>query len=322
MAEIDSGLFQSAVTGLFVHSNRISSLEPQCRPEISRWFATSTPNVWSPFVSEILEEAAQVIGPTKFFELCYRSLNRQLPPLPATLFVAPEIDSFVRRWHAIEQLWKRASYTKFEVQGRFSVRITRVSSGSAKDSIEFSPFAYWALILAILARSGFHIQQVETLGPTGNLTLFSDGMLQREIVPHLLDIKSIECSWSGRNEIKDYQVMAPRGFGFNQLTESLTNHLTELIKVGFDSSTVDTVARHLGMSERSLQRRLTEIGFSFSALRRFVKIQSVCYYLRSSEFSLEHIAELTSYCDAPHLIRDFQRIVGISPSHYREISRL
>jgi AraC-like DNA-binding protein len=81
--------------------------------------------------------------------------------------------------------------------------------------------------------------------------------------------------------------------------------------------TAATVAAILGLSERSLQRKLGEEGTCFRELQEQVRQSIAINYLREPQFRLTDIAEMLGYADLSVFSRSFKRWFGISPRQWR-----
>jgi AraC-like DNA-binding protein len=77
------------------------------------------------------------------------------------------------------------------------------------------------------------------------------------------------------------------------------------------------VARHLGMSSRTLQRRLAEQGHSYRTLVDASRRQLAKHLLRKSDFSLIEVAFMTGFADQSAFTRAFKRWSGHTPRAYR-----
>lgn len=80
---------------------------------------------------------------------------------------------------------------------------------------------------------------------------------------------------------------------------------------------METVARELGISSRSLRRRLGQFDSSFRSLADEVRKQLALGYLRDSSMSLEHIALLLGYTEVTNFRRAFKQWTGKPPSEFR-----
>jgi AraC-like DNA-binding protein len=81
--------------------------------------------------------------------------------------------------------------------------------------------------------------------------------------------------------------------------------------------TQDEAARHLGLSRRSLRRRLAEEGTGFRALVDEVRFGLVAGYLENTALSLDEIAARTGFSDAANLSHAFVRWTGETPGRWR-----
>lgn len=81
--------------------------------------------------------------------------------------------------------------------------------------------------------------------------------------------------------------------------------------------TQDEAARHLGLSRRSLRRRLAEEGASFRALADEVRFGLIAGYLENTALSLDEIAARTGFSDAANLSHAFRRWTGETPGRWR-----
>jgi len=77
------------------------------------------------------------------------------------------------------------------------------------------------------------------------------------------------------------------------------------------------LARAVGLSTRTLQRRLGEAGLSFSGLVRLVRIHEACRLLRYDDTPLTVIGFCAGFSDSAHFSRDFRASVGLTPSEFR-----
>lgn len=76
-------------------------------------------------------------------------------------------------------------------------------------------------------------------------------------------------------------------------------------------------ARQLGLSPRSLQRQLSDIGTSFRELVAEVRLDTACHLLSQSDLSLATIASRLGYRGPSSFSRSFMRLMKIQPAVYR-----
>jgi AraC-like DNA-binding protein len=81
------------------------------------------------------------------------------------------------------------------------------------------------------------------------------------------------------------------------------------------------IARELGMSVRSLRRRLTEEGASFRELAQGALKERACQLLRDPRRSVQQAAHELGFADATAFHRAFKRWTGLTPLQFRESPR-
>ena len=89
--------------------------------------------------------------------------------------------------------------------------------------------------------------------------------------------------------------------------ESLPSGIPSLIQV----------ADHVGMSPRTLKRRLSDKGASFRELVQELQKDVALEYLKNSNKSLSEITFLTGFSDPSAFNRAFKRWTGQAPSSFR-----
>jgi len=76
-------------------------------------------------------------------------------------------------------------------------------------------------------------------------------------------------------------------------------------------------ARQLGVSGRSLQRRLADMGTSYSELVAEVRLDTACELLVQSDKRICDIAVRLGFSSASSFNRTFMRLMKIQPGAYR-----
>lgn len=92
-------------------------------------------------------------------------------------------------------------------------------------------------------------------------------------------------------------------------------HLIQLAEP--DWPTLVDIAQALGLSRRTLMRRLESEGNCYQDLLDETRNELACWYLRQSSRSLSEIAELIGFSDQGNFARGFRRWQGLTPSEYR-----
>lgn len=82
---------------------------------------------------------------------------------------------------------------------------------------------------------------------------------------------------------------------------------------------IAAVAEAMGASVRTLQRRLAEIGTTFSDIVEGAKMASANQLVGQSDCTLTEIAHELGYSDQAHFTRAFRRWTGVSPGVFRDL---
>jgi AraC-like DNA-binding protein len=81
--------------------------------------------------------------------------------------------------------------------------------------------------------------------------------------------------------------------------------------------TLDEVAGKLGVSSRTLKRKLKAEGSAFSEILDALQCEQACALLRAEQLSIEEIAERVGYSDVSNFTRAFKRWTELTPAQYR-----
>ncbi|MEM8631383.1 MAG: AraC family transcriptional regulator ligand-binding domain-containing protein [Pseudomonadota bacterium] len=99
------------------------------------------------------------------------------------------------------------------------------------------------------------------------------------------------------------------------MTERVQDALMELMPAG--SATSEAVSRRLGVSKRSLQRRLQEEGSTFKSVLRATRRTLAMHYLQRNDVTVQEISYLLAFQDLNSFYRAFQGWTGQPPGAYR-----
>jgi len=88
--------------------------------------------------------------------------------------------------------------------------------------------------------------------------------------------------------------------------------------VSTDKPTLVVVAKRLGLSPRTLQRRIANCDTSFSALVEEVRCKHACRQLQKKQLKIYDIAKSLNYANPGSFTRAFARWMGVSPQDYRK----
>lgn len=108
----------------------------------------------------------------------------------------------------------------------------------------------------------------------------------------------------------------PRG---PDLVERTRRVIGERLRGG--DSSLESVARELGTSARSLQRHLRDIGYSYNALADEVRTATARLYLEQPDIAIAEVAYLLGFADQSTFNRAFKRWTGDTPARSRALFR-
>ena len=108
----------------------------------------------------------------------------------------------------------------------------------------------------------------------------------------------------------------PKG---RDLVREVRHLIIERLPAG--SASINAIAGELGLSSKTLERRLAEQGESFSALLDRTQFNAVTHYLEDPDMGLTQVAYLAGYTESAALVRAFKRWTGETPAKFRERSR-
>lgn len=101
----------------------------------------------------------------------------------------------------------------------------------------------------------------------------------------------------------------------DSVERALAEHLSQALSNGIPKA--GAVARALGMSERTLYRRLSETGLTYQDVLENTQRSLAETLLAQQTFSIPDIAFLTGFSEQSSFSRAFKRWVGRSPGAYR-----
>lgn len=102
----------------------------------------------------------------------------------------------------------------------------------------------------------------------------------------------------------------PAGF-----TTSIEQLVASLLADGHPS--IHAAAETVGMSARTLQRRLAEVGVTYSGLVSSIRTRQAKELIADAEMPIADIAAQLGYTDSSNFGRAFRRQTGVSPLAFR-----
>lgn len=106
------------------------------------------------------------------------------------------------------------------------------------------------------------------------------------------------------NKLNDHDIIS-------KVKKIITQHLTFGI-------TNEQVAYKLNLSERTLNRRLKEQGYTFKDILKDVRVNLSKLYIQKNQFNVTEIAFQLGFSDSSSFSRAFKRWTGASPLEYKK----
>ena len=111
------------------------------------------------------------------------------------------------------------------------------------------------------------------------------------------------------------QALAYRLSRGGSLRIAIENAIAPLLPHG--KARLDAVAQTLGISSRTLARRLTAEGLSFGEILDQLRSDLAAHYLREANLSISQIAWLVGYQGVSAFSRSYKRWTGMNPKRMR-----
>jgi AraC-like DNA-binding protein len=126
---------------------------------------------------------------------------------------------------------------------------------------------------------------------------------------------------AGAAEPSGPPVRPEHGNGVRQRLLNFAEEVRRNIRSNLDNPALsaETVAKLHGIDRRTLSRRLSAEGTSFSELHRSLRYERACMLLRETTAPLSAITAALGYSEQSAFNRAFQIWTGISPKRFRSI---
>jgi AraC-like DNA-binding protein len=123
--------------------------------------------------------------------------------------------------------------------------------------------------------------------------------------PHLDELLTRYCE----------EALEHRGLKLTTLRASVENAMAPMLPHG--KATAVEIARRMGMSNRTLARKLSSEGLTFSGILEELKINLAKRYLSDGDLPISQVAWLLGYREISAFTHAFKRWTGMTPSQWR-----
>jgi AraC-like DNA-binding protein len=113
------------------------------------------------------------------------------------------------------------------------------------------------------------------------------------------------------------EALSHRHTSQSTLRSHLENEIVQLLPHG--KAQMGEIARHLGMSQRTLARRLSSEGLTFAGILADLRIDLAKRHLADEDLAISQIAWLLGYQEVSAFTHAFKRMTGKTPKEVRAI---
>ena len=111
--------------------------------------------------------------------------------------------------------------------------------------------------------------------------------------------------------------------GLDKLPDNFADSLARLVEILLPNGypDIDFAAEAAGLSRRTLQRCLADMGLSYTQVVDNTRMHLACHWLETTEMPVMDMALALGYTDTSNFTRAFRRRTGIPPQRYRATIR-
>lgn len=284
---------------------------------------------------QLLNAAAEQLGdPHLAATMALNNSNNNLGLLTYLMLNAPDFASVIRIIHRYVVLVAPGSEIDL-IQGQhsciLSYRVNGTTADQARQDVEGTIAQFTVLIRVLLQDEQWTPDKIyfehSPSDPQNPQTFPIASSIQYE---HYLNGIEFPAEFIRvANREYDEKLLALLEAQAHEQASQFTQHSSLLEQVrllinstlGFREVTADSIARELGMSRRTLNRRLSDYDTSFNTLREDIVYQLAKERLLNSNISITELAQQLGYSDSSSFNRVFKRLSGSSPLQYRKAVR-
>jgi len=270
----------------------------------------------------LLATALERFGPDFILGMGQQVRRMGFEPVLHVLLRSEAPDVLVAKWQRFEQFTRMSHRTEFAASDR-SLVLTRHGRPTPGENL-----LIYGLLIALIEEIGCEGVEADFSAAKGGSVPPIDG--GGRCVPACGRIGAsdrVVLSWRRfeRRVRAEPSGLAGKGqsrppllfYGGNERTPYARRAVARLASDISRAWSLDALASDIGVSGRTLQRRLADEGTSLTEILKAVRIREACHLLTGSGLSLTEIGYWCGYSDGPHFSRQFSRALGMSPRTYR-----
>lgn len=238
----------------------------------------------------LLQALMQRHGPAVLLRIGEAVQDAPDEPTLTALTAARDPADLIARWQRLERFVHSRHRVQVLAQGAGWLRLRHVSLQAGEPPLPAEDLLVWGLLLALLRRIG-------TAGVAHDLAGRSD------------DTALVQIRWQPAATAAD---RAPPA-----VADTLAAARARLAADCAAPWSLARLAADLGLTPRTLQRRLAAQGSGFSALWTEARLAASARLLTAGTESTAQIGYLCGFADQAHFTRCFRRHTALTPARYR-----
>lgn len=253
---------------------------------------------------QILAHLVSNHGPTPILRIGKAIHHFPDDPMMVALSGAQDLDGLLNRWARLERFAHSRHRIKIVDQSHTGIQLRHASKNPDEPPRPEESMVIFGLLTALMQRIGLKGLRAKAVTDTG---WRFDRDWQERTAPETTSTWIFD--W------QDQPIIQPRPM----VAGSDINALQALLRRDpLQTWSVQAMARAMGQSTRSLQRRLQQSGESFTQIVARTRASIAAEALVHPEKSLAEIGFCSGYADQAHFTRSFKSATAMTPKTYRE----
>ena len=289
---------------------------------IAQHLPTRTSFAPSHLVHELRQACIDTVGPTETFDIFVNCFVGRSYPLVLPILAAPDAPSLVRRLEAVENLTPRVAHTILIGAGESWVELHQLRNDVALAATASYAIGYWGMILGLFTAAGYRDLVLTSQGTAHPTVIYADGKLSGNAHTALSLMRHARLAWRKRDPFVPASLHPVVAVSASIVIERITRAISSAMECGSPSPSLQKIAAMTHRSIRSVQRDLISSWTSLRDIRSSVRMRQAALLLAEPNVTLREVAFNSGFSDAPHLVREFNRVVGLTPQNYRMMYRM